>query len=111
MSRRGFIRRFERYIENKFIKTSAFVEEAPTEDLLHLMEGYGLVKGIITEVSPLVGSAVSEFKSISGKSQVLGIERKDDWLPIPSEDEKIQPGDRIVIYGNLSELKTMFKEA
>lgn len=110
VSRREFIRKFERYIENKFIKASAFVEEAPTEDLLHLMEGYGLVKGIITEESPLAGTSISEFKLLRGKSQVLGIERKNDWLPIPSADEKIQPGDRIVIYGNLSELKTMFKE-
>lgn len=110
VSQREFMRKFERYIENKLVKSPAFVEEAAVEDLLHLMEGYGLIKGIITEDSPLAGSDISGFRLRKGKSQILGIERKNDWLPIPSPDEKILAGDRIIVYGNLNELKDVFKE-
>lgn len=108
-SRKEFIRKFERYIENKLVRSAAF-EEEPVEDLLHLMEGYGLVKGIITDTSPLLGAPVSECKVCEGKVLILGIEREKEWLPIPGPQEKMIAGDRIVVYGNMKELKTLFKE-
>ena len=56
---KGFIRRWESYIEDKLIKSHAF-EESTMEDLLHLLEGYGLVRAIITEDSPFIGSSLSD---------------------------------------------------
>jgi len=43
---RGFIRKWENYIEDRIVKARAF-EEEPAEDLLHFTEGFGLVRGII----------------------------------------------------------------
>ena len=42
VSHRGFIRTWESFIEDKFVKSRTFEEEI-TENLLHLVEGYGLV--------------------------------------------------------------------
>lgn len=109
VSHRGLVKRFERYIENKILKSNA-LEEGTVEDLLHLMEGYGLVRAIITEDSPVVDKSISDCKSCAEKIIVLGIERGKEWLPIPKADETLKAGDRAVVYGNLNELKNIFKD-
>jgi len=58
---KGFIRKWERFIESKLVKSTAF-EEGTTEDLLHLIEGYLLVRAIITEDSPLIGNSIYKCK-------------------------------------------------
>lgn len=109
VSHKSFVKRFEQYIENKLIKTEAF-EEGTVEDLLHLFEGYGLVRAIIKEDSPVVDTSVSDCKSCAEKIVVLGIEREREWFPIPKSDETLKQGDRVVVYGKLSELKNIFTE-
>jgi len=56
---KGFIRRWESFIEDKLVKSATF-EEGATEDLLHLLEGNGLVRAFITESSSHIGSSLSE---------------------------------------------------
>ena len=106
---KGFIRRWESFIEDKLIKSPTF-EEGATEDLLHLLEGNGLVRAIITENSPFIGNSLSESKLTEKGLLVLGIERGKNWIPIPKAKETIQEGDRIVVYGPLEVLRTLFRE-
>ncbi len=106
---KGFIRRWESFIEGKLVKSPAF-EEGATEDLLHFLEGYGLVRAIITESSPLIGSSLSECELCEKELVVLGIERGKNWIPIPKAKETIIEGDRIVVYGPLAVLKALFRE-
>jgi hypothetical protein len=106
---KGFMRRWESFIEGKLIKSSAF-EEGATEDLLHLIEGYGLVRAFIKETSPLVGSSLSESRLREKELLVLGIERGKNWIPIPNPSERINEGDRLVVYGPLGVLKAIFRE-
>lgn len=106
---KGFIRRWESFMEDKFVKSHVF-EEGVTEDLLHLIEGYGLVRVMIKEKSPLIGISLSDHKFPHKGLLVLGIERAKNWIPIPKPEEKIQEGDKLVIYGSLNVLKTQFEE-
>jgi hypothetical protein len=106
---KGFMRRWESFIEGKLIKSPAF-EEGATEDLLHLIEGYGLVRAFIKETSPLVGSSLSESRLREKELLVLGIERGKSWIPIPNPSERINEGDRLVVYGPLGVLKAIFRE-
>ena len=106
---KGFIRRWESFIEDKLIKSPTF-EEGATEDLLHLLEGNGLVRAIITENSPFIGNSLSESKLTEKGLLVLGIERGKNWIPIPKAKEAIQEGDRIVVYGPLEVLRALFRE-
>nr|CBH37259.1 conserved hypothetical membrane protein, containing TrkA-C domain [uncultured archaeon] len=106
---KGFIRRWESFIEEKLVKSTAF-EEGATEDLLHLLEGYGLVRAIITENSSLIGNSLSESGLSEKGLLVLGIERGKNWIPIPKAKEAIQEGDRIVVYGPLEVLRALFRE-
>ena len=106
---KGFIRRWESFVEDKLVKSSTF-EEGATEDLLHLLEGYGLVRAIIAEGSSLVGSSLGDSKLTEKELMVLGIERGKAWIPIPKAKEIIQEGDRLVVYGPLEVLKSLFRE-
>lgn len=108
VSRRGLARRWERFIENRLIRSQAF-EEGTTEDLLHLIEGYGLVRANITQDSPFVGSSLSEVRVQNEKLMVLGVERGKNWISFPKGKETINEGDKLVVYGPLDTMKDLFK--
>ena len=104
VTNRGFIRRWEGFIEDKFVQSRTF-EEDVIEDLLHFIEGYGLVRIIVAEDSPLAGSSLAEHKLTERDILVLGIERGKNWIPIPKATEIIEDGDKVVAYGALKVLK------
>lgn len=104
-----FTRRWEKFIENKLIKSPVF-EEATTEDLLHFLEGYGLVKKIVGPNSSLNGKTLTKSHLREKGAVVLGIEREKTWIPVPKAAEKIVIGDRLVVYGPLDVLKKILKE-
>lgn len=103
---RGFIRSWERLVEEKLVKHPAFEEEG-AEDLLHFMEGYGLVRLRVTEESPLTGRTIAELREAAGKITVLGIERGKDWISNPKGPEAFAAGDRVVVYGHLDTLNNL----
>jgi Trk K+ transport system NAD-binding subunit len=105
---KGFVKNWEDYIEEKLIKHRVF-EEAPVEDLLHILEGYGLVRAVIGEDSTLAGKSLTDIRSGEKHIIFLGIERGHDWIPVPKATEKILEGDRVVAYGHLDTLKEHFK--
>ncbi len=107
---KGFIKRWEGFIERKLIKLSHFEEEA-IEDLLHFLEGYGLVQTIVKKGSPIAGLILSECKLCREDTMLIGIERDRKWIPIPKLQEKIQEGDKLVLYGNLKKLSEILKNA
>ena len=102
---RGFTSKWEHFIEKKLIQTPGF-EESATEDLLHFLEGYGLVKKMITKESSLNGKSLAKSKLNEKGILVLGIERNKVWIPTPKSSEIIRQGDSLVIYGPLKVLKT-----
>lgn len=107
-TKKGLIRRWEDFVQDRLVKSGAF-EEGATEDLLHLIEGYGLVRTAIKENSPLAGKTLGENKLKRKKLLVFGIERGKKWISIPSAGEVIEEGDKLVVYGPLDILKAEFK--
>jgi len=103
------IRRWESFIEDKFVKSNIF-EEAATEDLLHLFEGYGLVRVIVDEQSPLNGSNLADHKLNIEGILVLGVERGKIWIPVPRSDEVLHKDDRLVIYGPVDKMKSILSQ-
>ncbi|MGB6867903.1 MAG: TrkA C-terminal domain-containing protein, partial [Candidatus Aminicenantaceae bacterium] len=106
---RGFIRKWENYIEKRLMKSAQFEEES-TEDLLHFMEGYGLVKKIVPEDSALIGQSLAKLKLNKMGILVLGLERENRWFPTPKAAEILQSFDRLVVYGPLDVLKSKLEE-
>jgi hypothetical protein len=110
VNRTGFARRWEGFIENRLVKAH-ILEEGTTEDLLHLIEGYGLARVIITQDSPHVGRSLVEANTPENEFWVVGIERGKEWISLPRSRETINEGDKLVVYGNLNTLRSLFKES
>jgi len=91
-TRSAFVRKWETFVENRLIKMQV-LEESSTEDLLHFLEGYGVVREIVTDKSSLVGKTLSESNLDEKGLLVLGIERASNWSPIPKMNERIEAGD------------------
>ena len=106
---RGFIRKWENYIEKRLMKSVQF-EEGSTEDLLRFMEGYGVVKKIIPDESPMIGKSIAKLQLNKKGILVLGIEREKSWIPTPKANEILQSFDRLVVYGPLDALKSSLGE-
>jgi hypothetical protein len=104
-----FTRYWEKFIENKLIKSPVF-EEATTEELLHFLEGYGLVKKIVGVKSGLIGKTLVKSHLREKGAVVLGIEREKSWIPVPKANEVIKRGDRLVVYGPLNALRNILKQ-
>ena len=107
---RGFVQKLESFIEGKLVRFPAF-EEGAAEDLLHFLEGYGLIKKTIPQKSQLIDVPLAEWKFRSQEIIILGIERGREWIPIPAKHHaRIQEGDKLILYGNLKSLKEIFDE-
>lgn len=109
LSRNAVVRRWEKFIEHRLIKSRAF-EEVAAEDLLHLGEGYGLLRVIAKLDSPFLNAQLSELQSGDERIWVLGIERSGTWIPFPPESTQIVEDDRFVVYGHLATLNRTFRE-
>jgi Trk K+ transport system NAD-binding subunit len=107
---KGFIRRWESYVEEKLTKSQPLLEEEASEDLLHLVEGFGLVRATIKENSPIVGSSLSQCELSEQGILVLGIERGKNWIPTPRAEETVKEGDKLIVYGRLDALKSLFQQ-
>jgi hypothetical protein len=101
---------WRRFIEKRLID-SDFFEEGVSEDLLHLSEGYGLVKIFITESSPLIGHTLHEANTPENDFWVVGIERGKNWISLPKSREKIEEKDRLIVYGNINQLRSIFGQS
>lgn len=106
---KGIIRRWESFLEDKFAKSETF-EEGVSEDLLHFIEGYGLIRVIINEKCPFIDSTLLDCKLRDRGVIVLGIERGKRWMPNPEAREIIKNGDKVVVYGPLKVLRDLFEE-
>ncbi len=106
--RSRFARWWDSFIENRLVK-SHVLEEGNTEDLLHLNEGYGLLRVIITQDSTLIGQSLNEANTTGDGFWIVGIERDRHWISLPRSVETINQGDKLVIYGNLNSLRNTFK--
>lgn len=95
------VKKWEELVRSKFIKSSLF-EEKITEDLLHFSEGYAVIDYSVKKESKLVDTHIRDLKLNAKGILILGIERNEKWIPIPTSDEKIQIGDKIVLYGKRS---------
>jgi len=108
-TRGTLVKRFELHIKKRLAKLPVF-EEGTTEDLLHLLEGFGLIKAVIKEDSPFAGHSISESILKTKRILVLGVERGSEWIPTPGSSERLANGDKLIVYGPLKALRHMFSE-
>ena len=97
-------------MERKLIRLPAF-EEGAAEDLLHLLEGYGLIKKMVNKESQLIDVSLAEWRFRSQDIIILGIERGREWIPVPAKHHtRVREGDNLVLYGDLKSLREILDE-
>jgi Trk K+ transport system NAD-binding subunit len=97
---KGLTVRWENFVKRRLLNMPDF-EEGTTEDLLHFLEGYGLVRLRIRESSPLANKKLLELRLKQKGIIILGIEREGKWIQSPDGNDSLFPKDKIVIYGPL----------
>ena len=109
-SHRGLTQKLERFIENRLLKLSAF-QDTRTEDLFLVKEPYGLMRVFAVHDSPLIGKSISKAISPRSDTLVLAAERGRKWTHFPKSNTVIKNGDKLIVYGQLDSLKSMFEKA
>lgn len=105
----GLAQRWELFVERRLGATTLF-EEGSSDELLHLIEGYGLIKLTLEANSPLIGQTIAETGISEMGFHILGIERDNGWIAAPKSRQNLHEHDRLVIYGRLDDLR-MFSRA
>jgi len=110
LARRGGIaRRWEKFIENRLLKSQAFAGST-TENLFLVKETYGLVRYIVTANSLFVGKPLPEQALHDSGSLILGIERGKELMHLPPGNKVLEEGDRVILYGPIKSLHWLFRE-
>jgi hypothetical protein len=102
------VRYWESFSQARLEHLKIFEDDTPVDELLHLTEGYGVMRVRLLEGSPFIGQTLSEINAGLQHSLVLGIERDKEWLPTPRLARKLLEDDFLLIYGKLEELGERF---
>lgn len=103
-----FVRHWEAFAQARLARFKIFDDDTTVDELLHIAEGFGVVRIGLEENSPFVGNTLSEINADLQHSFVLGIERDREWLPMPRLTRKLMTEDFLVIYGKLEDLAEHF---
>jgi len=103
-----FVRRWESFAQTRLARLKIFEDDTTVDELLHLAEGYGVVRVQILENSAFIGQSLSEINEGLEKSSILGIERDKEWLPTPRITRKLRVDDYLIIYGKLEDIAGHF---
>lgn len=103
-----FVRRWETFAQSRLEKLRIFEEDTTVDELLHIAEGYGVMRVQLLENSPFIGQTPADINNTLEHSFILGIERGKEWLPTPGQTSKLIEDDYLVIYGRLEDLAEHF---
>ena len=105
----GLMGRWEDFVE-RFLRHRFEFEYAPVEELLHLAEGYGLVRLEIGADSPFLGRLIGQIGKSRRDTLIIGVERGRTWLAARKMKDVLKAGDQLVIYGLIERLKEEYEE-
>ena len=71
-------------------------------------EGFGVVRLVIQEGSPLVGHPLSELGLKTEKVQILSILRGEEAIAVPGGEDFLLAGDVVICYGDIAAATSLF---
>jgi Trk-type K+ transport system membrane component len=99
-----FRRRLTNFLRKKVIRREFFTA-ASFEELLIATGGYGVSKIEICAGSPVLNKTLSESQLRRNDITVLAITRDQRTMPNPAADTKILPGDQLICFGKLQNIR------
>lgn len=100
-----FVRKLTGILRAKIIRKEIF-KPVSFEELLLLAGGYGVSKIDVSADNPLIDKTLAESELRKSDIMVLAIVRADVTIPNPSADTKILPGDELVSFGKLENIRS-----
>jgi Trk-type K+ transport system membrane component len=89
------------------LMTHMDLERITVEEVLHQAQGYGIAIVEVSQTSRLAGLPLALSDLRNQGITVLSIERDGVPIPIPSAQEEIRQGDRLVCYGLLESIREL----
>ena len=89
------------------LMTHMDLERITVEEVLHQAQGYGIAIVEVSQTSRLAGLPLALADLRNQGITVLSIEREGVPIPIPSAQEEIRLGDRLVCYGLLESIREL----
>jgi hypothetical protein len=78
------------------------------EEMLKVNEGFGVVRLVIPEGSPLVGHPLSQLDLKTNKVQILSILRGEETITVPRGEDFLLTGDIVICYGDMAAATSLF---
>lgn len=103
-----YVRRMEAIAQKRLARLKIFDNDATVDEMLHVAEGFGVVRVFLSDGSSFIGQTLSDINAGLTQSFVLGIEREKQWLPTPRLTRKLMADDYLVVYGKLQDLSEHF---
>jgi len=99
-----FRRRLTNFLRKRVIRKEFFTT-ASFEELLLATGGYGVSKIEICAGSPVLNKTLSESQLRRHDVTVLAVTRGERTMPNPPADTKILPGDQLICFGKLQNIR------
>ena len=85
--------------------------EVDLHQRLSLSAGYGISDLVVNNLPEIENKALRDAKLMERNIQVISITRNQTVIPNPRGDVVVEPGDKLLCYGELRELRALIKTA
>jgi len=107
---RGLTARMREFFRHQLLKRYGLC--CPSlEEMLKVNEGFGVVRLVIQEGSPLVGHPLSKLKLKTKKVQILSILRGEEVIAVPGGEDFLLARDVVICYGDMAMATSLFHVA
>ncbi len=103
--------KWEDFAKARLQSFKPYEDNTTIDKLLHLEEGYGVVRSRLLEKSPFIGQSLSVINKINNAlthSFILGIEHDRAWISAPKLTEILLLDDYRLLYRQLGDLAEHF---
>ena len=84
------------------------MQDMLVEEVLDQGDGYGVARILMGAESRIIGKDLRHSELSNHEIMVLSIERDHGNIPFPHASTTINPGDRLICYGQLANLTKFF---
>ena len=104
---RGLTARMREFFRRRLLKHYG-LRQPSVEEMLKVNEGFGVVRLVIQEGSPLIGHPLAKLGLKRKKVQILSILRGEDAITVPGGEDFLLEGDAVICYGDMAIATSLF---
>jgi len=96
----------DRGIERQLSRSQS-LQKRTVEEVLRLDGEYGVAEMVLKANHSLVGQTIADSKIRDKGIFILAIEREDEFIHSPRGAQKLQAGDKLIVYGHLTSISSI----